>query len=354
MATWRPRSEFVEDLLGVPEQDFRRQPDLVRKAWHAPSTLQNLSTQRTFECGQLSLPSLGSLRKTQASIEGDRHGFLTILQATNDIGKLDVGYLQSQRENHGALFQVASNFNGLELMNRSDKRAMTEIGNYIFDRTQGPYASISAAPGLVLRHYYPFFSNQNSPNEWRQVFEGRQIELLGETDLSVTNGYLEIRPEDLNRELDENLLKVVHHRNIQVTFGGARGSEHLLLERNDQRIDQVFTATADLAWTNQDLFHKEPRQTEKLIKKLLTSAYEGTLRSAIQSDRKRVFLTLIGGGVFANPPEWIVDVLEDQLPLIIDSGLSVFLNTFRGIGNVPVFERLVGLAQRSGGTLVTY
>lgn len=352
MDRFRPRSAFVEDVLGVSEREFRNDTSLVRKAWRNPGLIQNLSTGKVYKAGKLVLPTLASLRERTKVCASATPGTLSVLCGVNDLSKVDVGYLQAQPENRNAVFQVASNFNGLELLNMYDDRAMTEVGHYIHDRTQGPFASISAAPGLLMRHYYPFCHPDLPVSKWRQQYDGPQIQLLENTPFKVVNGYISLNSDDLGKPFTEDSIKVCSHREIQVTFGAVRGSEHALVEDPNQTVDQVFTATADLMGTNRHLFAQSSGEVETLVKRLLLAAYEGTLRSALDAGRSRVYLTLIGGGVFANPPRWIVDTILSQVPLIVDSGLTVLVNTYRGIADQAVFDKLVDGARKTGGDLV--
>jgi len=314
--------------------------------------LENLKTGERWNCGTLTLPNLAELRSASSVTGGTGRGTLNVLCAPERPSALDVGFLQSKPENRNAVFQVASNFNALELMSKSDERAMTEIGSYVFDMTQGPFASISASPGLVLRHYYPFYDESTEPWQWRQHFDGQQVELLRDTSLKVKNGYLDLEPNSLQEPLAIETLRVATHRDIQVAFGAVQGSHHVLVGDPEQRVDQVFTATADLANTNLDLFRKHPDTVKQTIQTLLNAAYEATIRAAIAAERQRVFLTLIGGGVFANPPNWIVCAIERLVPLIRESGLTVLVNTYRGIADREAFERLVTAARTTGGDLM--
>lgn len=348
MTEWQPRTGFVEEIIGVKESLFRQSDSLVAKAWLGPRTLCNLTTGQEWDTGILELPSLGSLRALSGNLSGQGSGRLSVLCGSRDLGKVDVGYLQALPENDGAVFQVASNFNALELKSRRDEQAMLEIGNYVHDKTQGPFASISAAPGLFLRHYYPFYSPDTTPSDWRQVYDGRQLELLGELPLTVENGYLDLNDTVMEKKLSLDLFRVAHHRDIQVVFGLVDGHVHSKIGHH-QRVSQVFTATTDLASTNRGFFQRHPVEVERLTKFLLRGAYEGTLRVALTSGRQRVFLTLIGGGVFGNPPSWIVDTLEDLLDLIVSCGLHVTVNTYRGIPDQAAFDRLIELARKTGG-----
>lgn len=72
---------------------------------------------------------------------------------TKNLEYVDVGALQMQISNRGATFQVASNFNCLELVHSQDQPKFG-VTKYIYDLTQGPAASISCAPATVFRNYF--------------------------------------------------------------------------------------------------------------------------------------------------------------------------------------------------------
>jgi len=88
---------------------------------------------------------------------------------------VDVAYQQSLPENRNAVFQVASNFNGVEAINEDetpDKSNFAE--NYINDRTQGPAASISAGAAAITRIYAPFYDPDAPQATWTQT-ASRQV-----------------------------------------------------------------------------------------------------------------------------------------------------------------------------------
>lgn len=99
-------------------------------------------------------------------------------------------------------------------------------------------------------------------------------------------------------------MKIGYQCNTQVTFNESKN-----LLNYDQRIDQVFTAALNVA---QGMSGKENRIMENSALKaqfLLHSGYEGTYLSAIYNNRKKLYLTLIGGGVFGNNQDWILDAI---------------------------------------------
>lgn len=96
---------------------------------------------------------------------------------------VDVAYLQSLPENRyeilsspcptkprHAIFQIASNFNGIEPMTEQTlPDTHNFVTNYYHDRTQGPAASISCGAGAIFRAFAPFYSPTKNPSEWQQT-----------------------------------------------------------------------------------------------------------------------------------------------------------------------------------------
>eukprot|EP01008_Symbiontida_sp_HLA12_P001147 NODE_2212_length_501_cov_41.703704_g2196_i0.p1 GENE.NODE_2212_length_501_cov_41.703704_g2196_i0~~NODE_2212_length_501_cov_41.703704_g2196_i0.p1 ORF type:complete len:138 (+),score=27.23 NODE_2212_length_501_cov_41.703704_g2196_i0:48-416(+) len=106
-----------------------------------------------------------------------------------------------------------------------------------------------------------------------------------------------------------------------------------------------------------------PRGNDALANKvacfLLKAAYQGTLYAAAinahtHTDfpwerRRKVHLTLIGGGVFGNRSEWIVDAMTSpECEKIIDeAGLDVYVTLFDARSGVP--EKLAEFCNKKGG-----
>lgn len=76
---------------------------------------------------------------------------------------------------------------------------------------------------------------------------------------------------------------------------------------------------------------------EPLARVALQAAYEGTLCAALNAMHRhkgeggsdRVFLTLVGGGVFGNPMHWICDAMHNALLKVKDAGLKVFVVVYK-------------------------
>ena len=58
---------------------------------------------------------------------------------------------------------------------------------------------------------------------------------------------------------------------------------------------------------------------------ILKAAYEGTIRAAHMHGKQKVFLTIIGGGIFRNKLNWIAEAIEEVIPLIQDNNMQVYI-----------------------------
>jgi len=247
---------------------------------------------------------------------------------------VDIGALQADPKNVDAVFQVASNFSALEPIG-IDHNPERGITGYINDYTQGPFASISAAPGLFYRMYGIFFDSAKEPREWRQTAD-HQIELLGggahypwlKKIFPITNGYINYadNPDSLNlpfTQKDKDEIRIGYHRDMQVLYGFTENdTQHDITDKN-QIINQVFTAAVDFGYLNAG-YKKNPVVVQR-AKALIDAAYKGTLLAAITNKKKKVFLTLIGGGVFQNNISWIAESIAKNENLIKQHGLEVTL-----------------------------
>jgi len=225
---------------------------------------------------------------------------------------VDVGHIQSLEANKNAVFQVASNFNGIEAsseLSNPDSPSFTE--KYYKDRTQGPAASISAGGGAICRVYASFYKSGTDPATWRQTSE-RQVnflKLLAE-HYPIRNGYV-IFDDDapkfpkMGSKEYRKLLKmayIAYHKDVQVTSGYRNPNNETieLVEDDTQLVDQVLCSAVNVF---QGRTGKQNSQTRDLYAKcrlVLDLAYQGCYLQAIANGRTQIYLTLIGGGMFRN------------------------------------------------------
>ncbi len=97
--------------------------------------------------GELETPTLAQLRERTRNIVRERRPISVREVIAN------VQHLHTDESNKNALFQVASQFNLLEMM-APEMTPERGVGIYERDPTQGPACAITAGPGTIFRNYF--------------------------------------------------------------------------------------------------------------------------------------------------------------------------------------------------------
>lgn len=307
-----------------------------------------MKTGVVYGAGRLQLHTISSLihsvceqynikcKKKDDEIEMLQHGFselknvhsleyvkleiITRHEVCSNIKPVDVGYLQGLPENSNAVFQVASNFNGIEAIS---EMVHPEIENfterYYLDRTQGPAASISAGAAAIIRVHAPFYDSKLNPEVWDQT-RRQQLNFLSKlsSHFPQQNGYIAFTgdepkfPKPYSKEYYKMLLDVFmcYHQECQVITGHKDNGGKLYKVHNpDQKVDQVFSAAVNICQGKLAKTNANAPNSETKCRFVLESAYNGAYLEAISNKRSKLFLTLIGGGSFGNRKEWILDAI---------------------------------------------
>lgn len=357
------RRAFFHELIGVDEETFRRwSPEkiasVIRRSTTSGITTYELSPRPgiTYTAGSFEALSIGALR----AMGGERRaggGTFSVVNGVRlpgpcPLAAVDVGSLQANPANRDAVFLVASNFNALETTGPTVDIDTQRITDYVSDMTQGPAASISAAPGLVLRHYFMFHDPALVPTDWRQTAR-RHLNLLSEvTDLEVTAaGYVRLDQVVAHRvyptDHDVANMKVGYHRDVEVTYGYMKDrATHFRVTAPSHTVNQLFTAAVDFASTNSA--HRNDPVAQAWAQAILNAGYEGIIRAAAAYGKRRVVLTLVGGGVFDNDPVWIAKAIERVESLLVDAGLEVVLVSYGKI-SPAIAGRMRAMTTRTAG-----
>ena len=253
------------------------------------------------------------------------------LRVTEEVA--DIQELHAKRSSSGALFQVASQFNLLEMVSPS----MTPeqgVGIYQNDFTQGPACAIAAGAGTIYRNYFAPNNGMIGQSEFNQIDCLAEVgRALGNRDRQLwemRNGYalasaggLQEISKRLQTSTPEHLdelrgqLKVGIQWGTQVTI---KGCSHLVSQIYCSALPVAYSAHAHNAWKDFAII-------------ILDSAYEATLCAAAinaqMTGNKTVFLTLLGGGAFGNETGWIVGAIDRALRMHADSGLDIRIVSFR-------------------------
>ncbi|MFV0457483.1 MAG: hypothetical protein ACK5MT_01745 [Actinomycetales bacterium] len=294
--------------------------------------------------GRFSTPTIQDLRPPQGA------GGPVRLWALDRGGPLtDIGALQAF-SSRDTVFQVASQFNCLE----APGPFLVAVQDYLHDPTQGPRAAVSAFPAALVRHY----AAPGTDGERFRQTPDRQLNLLADAlpdtlAASVRNGYLQTANiTDLRTAADalgsqQEMIRVGVSQDAQVVLG----ADHDGSVPGRPLITQVFTSTLAAGGYGQP--DADPAGVEAICRPLLRASYLGTLLSALTLGKSRVVLTLIGGGVFANPHSLIVDSLAWAMTEVDGLGaLDVVVNA-RSLEAGPARRHLGELCREHDGAIVT-
>jgi hypothetical protein len=313
-------SDWFERLTGFREDGYastRR-----RLAVEGYELVSRVNGKR-YGVGEFSLPTLAELRERVNPVRGQRTSI------TDLIG--DARALHADPRFEGALFQVASQFNVLEM---TSEQVTPEDGvtRYAHDYTQGPACAIACGAATIYRNYFVPVGDQIGQTADRQIdalagLGAALSELTGlpaERLWSMRNGYalatgeglraigylLDGASEDL-RDTLRGELAIGLHRTVQVT--DVDGEPRRL-------VSQAFCSALPLGYSA-----LSRPQWEPLARLVLEATYEATLLAAVEADSDTVLLTRVGGGAFSNADEWIDGALERALGVVADAGLDVYV-----------------------------
>lgn len=321
---------WFEDLTGFKETS----PDDVRNAFDFQGeTLISRVNGRTVNCGDLKISSLNELRSFNIQKQISPKN-ITIREHVGNVQQL-----HRDPSNAGALFQVASQFNLLEMLS-PDFTPEDGVGIYENDFTQGPTCAIAAGAGTIYRNYFVPLNGQIGQTEHNQIDclhdLGVALGNQGNTLWKMQNGYalptedglrkisrtLEKSTEEYCEEL-KGLLKIGIQQRTQVTL---KGCEH--------HVTQAYCSALPVAYCKH-----HPNFWEPFARLVLEASYEATLCAGILNDREeqnnKVFLTLLGGGAFGNQLSWIIESMERAILQYSTFGLEIVIVNY-GSSNAAV------------------
>ena len=241
-----------------------------------------------------------------------------------DLLRGDVRRLHADPAFAGALFQVASQFNALE-MTGPELTPEDGVTRYVSDPTQGPACALAAAPATIYRNYFAPLAGGTGQTRTRQLDGLADIGAFLSARLSrpaaelwtMKNGYalgsasgLKAIGQWLGAAAPEEIdalrgrLCIGLHRDVEVIGSG-------------QLVSQAFASALPVAYSPVAAAIWRPFATL-----VLEAAYEATLRAAAQTGAGIVALTLLGGGAFGNDIGWILAAIRRALKLA-GGGLDV-------------------------------
>jgi len=311
--------DWFERITGFKESSY----DETRERLSiVDGRLHSNGSSRTWGIGLLEIPSLAELRQRTAGLRHDQ-GATRV-----SIVRGDVRRMHSDPANAGALFQVASQFNLLEMV--SDAVTPEQgVTRYQWDGTQGPACAIAAGAGTIYRNYFAPVDGQPGQREDRQIDCLQDIGTALGNDQGrlwrMRNGYCLTTQAGL-ASVDKQLaamdaaqlddlrgrLRIGVHWDVEVTDEGA---EH--------RVSQAYCSALPVSYNR----IRSPQSWARFASLVLEAAYEATLLVALLNKRDHgspvAYLTLLGGGSFGNDWSWIAGAMRRAVLGVQGTGLDV-------------------------------
>ncbi len=245
----------------------------------------------------------------------------------------DVQELHKMPGNKGALFQVASQFNLLE-MTGPEITPEAGVGIYEYDHTQGPACAIACGAGTIYRNYFVDVNGQLGQSAENQIdCLSRFGKALGNDVHNfwrMSNGYVLSTEENLvkmNKVLDSLTEEEYELLKGKVEVGIQWNTE-VTVSEDKNIVSQIYCSALPVSYSD-----VEANLWEKFARLILEATYEATFYAALKNYERngnsKLFLTLVGGGAFGNKKEWIYDAIGSAVEKFSTVPLDVKIVTRR-------------------------
>ena len=321
--------DWFERLTGFRESNYEETRARLKVEG---GRLHSLVNGASYGIGELELVSLQALRE-RAKSAGNLSGRVKTSVVTGDVRQM-----HKSPENAGALFQVASQFNLLEMVG-PDVTPEDGVTRYQSDPTQGPACAIAAGAATIYRNYFAPIGGNQGQTAMRQLDGLANLgaalssdlklpvgdlwrmqngyALCTQAGLDAITGYLETLTTDQTDDLREKL-SIGIHRDVEVTE--AAGPER-------PQVSQSFCSALPVAYSGVPSAHWEP-----FAGLVLEAAYEATMWATVLNAHRGVsnvvFLTFLGGGAFGNRSSWIYAAVRRTLEMMKPFDLDVRLVSY--------------------------
>ncbi len=345
-----PRKDFIEDLIGMPEKNFRNayhwsiqnpfSPEKTALANAKPWILKFTDPDGQYRRAAIfhstfALMSVQELKLPTPS--GKPRPYFSILVSDPWAPwEADIRYLQSFKENKNALFQIASTPFGPLEGGMAMQSAYLE--NMLPHAVQGEEACVATASAAFWRKYcmgephyllknlsdkLPMHGHFTADSRHKVSIDKKALEdyaynpddiqkvCIGlHTDVVVTSGYGQ---ENAGQEKGNG---------AQQRLPVCTAPDGHIDTNRTQVIHQLFTFALNVG--NLD---KKSQHIQDAAQMLLNACYEGTIKAAAHAKKSRLFLTLVGAGAFGNNMQWLASALgrNECVDTIKHYGLQVTL-----------------------------
>jgi len=299
---------WFKDLMGFSEENHEQ----VRANIEINgSTLISKVNRAKYNFGKLEVASLKELENQAPSLKS----YNSKIQLEEVVG--DVQTFHKEIFNNGAVFQAASQFNLLEMVN---PRITPErgVGIYGNDHTQGPSCAIACGAGTIYRNYFADVNGrigQSSNNQINCLQDiGNELDNHKLKLWEMSNGYALANEEGLkniNQQLSKKTESELSSLKQKLRIGLQWDTE-VTIGYSKNRVTQAYCSALPVAYSGVPSYY-----FTDFAKLVLDASYEATFYAALINYEKignnKLYLTLVGGGVFGNKIEWIIDAIKKSV-----------------------------------------
>ena len=309
---------WFEELMGFKELN----PEQVRKnILISGKKLISKINNDPYQYGILSTPSLTELRNSvSVSRTSERK-----IKLSEVVGNVQA--LHCLPENNGALFQAASQFNLLEMVG-PNVTPEEGVGIYEYDLTQGPACAIACGAGTIFRNYFANVNGKTGQSHDNQIDCLKDIGVALESEKlglwKMSNGYALVTDaglKNINNTID-NCTTEEYEQIKGLLRIGIQAETQVTIKNSSNIVTQAYCSALPIAYTNINLSLWEP-----FARLVLEATYEATFYSAFMNfqstNNSKLFLTLVGGGVFGNKIDWILEAIKNAVIKFENTPLDV-------------------------------
>ena len=251
---------WFESLTGLREDT----PSVVRENIVIDgSILRSLKNVEEYVYGSLETPTLADLRERVASLEHES-AQLSLREIIADVQDLhlDAG-------NNGATFQVASQFNLLEMASPGTTPE-DGVGIYEYDLTQGPVCAIAAGAGTIYRNYFATVNGLIGQSVENQIDCLADLgDAMGNTNnrlWQMRNGYALASLKGLT-EISERLYRANEDEldNLRTKLRiGVQWNTQVTLDKSENLVSQVYCCRCFYSGERRNLLRLRLRKIQKV------------------------------------------------------------------------------------------
>ena len=312
--------DWFESLTGFRETGYE---DTRAKLKAEGSRLHSLVNGKSYGIGELELVSLRTLRERVRSSRA-LPGRLKV-----SVVRGDVRQMHQAPENAGALFQVASQFNLLEMVSPT---VPPEDGVTRYQRDgpprrilRGSLALLTRASGRRRGARSPPARPRSTATISRRSAEAHVARIAPSCAIRRVPGFRKsssgLRTRARAYGVGAGLKPAptcIGHRDVEVTEAAGERRPMVL---------QAFCSALPVAYTS-----IAPSRWKAFASLVLEGAYEATLCAAVHNAQRGassiVLLTSLGGGAFGNDESWIVAAMRRALEMMRGTGLEAKLVSY--------------------------